>query len=126
MTYYVLCSTNPRDFDGPRVSYWDALNRSWDGYDVATRYDHIPDLPAPEAAGATVTAMPAHGVDLDGFPWHTDAMLGPFRLTHCCAAAVSTSDGPLWCKSCYNEVFWTYDEAPVLGPVARLPRAVSA
>jgi hypothetical protein len=49
-------------------------------------------------------------VDLDGFPYSTGEL--PCRLTHCCGAATSIDDGPLYCKSCYAEVPLDYATPP--------------
>ena len=94
------------DADVPAYRYLRAEDGTWVDFDSATRFD--PDtatgaLPVatgshPDATREWVRDLPR---DLDGWPFDPNA--GPYvtRLTLCCAAACSISDGPLYCKSCF-------------------------
>lgn len=37
----------------------------------------------------------------------------PFHPTPCCGASASISDGPMYCKACYEEVDFAYGNHPV-------------
>lgn len=37
----------------------------------------------------------------------------PFHPTPCCGAAASISDGPMYCKGCYEEVDGAFGNVPV-------------
>lgn len=116
----LIRATTAPTYDLPAYRYWNAAQRRWGRYDTATRY---PSAAAAEAAKvgpgpaptSTTQVVPDHDADLDGYPM-MDSEIGWVRLTACCAAACSISDGPLYCKSCYREQPWEYD-----GP-ARTPQ----
>lgn len=98
----------------PARVYWNAERRAWGRFDQATRFgtaDKWPQ-PAPHWPGAETSWVPDWPVDLDGFPYSTGEL--PWRLTHCCGAGASISDGPLYCKSCYAAVELAYDTPPRL------------
>jgi hypothetical protein len=56
----------------------------------------------PSATHVDVLGMPVAGVD--EFPFHP---------TPCCGAAASVSDGPMYCKACYEEVDDAFGNVPV-------------
>lgn len=106
----------------PSLRYWHADTGRWGEYATATRYDTAPlitrvivDALGEHSHAVDVSAEQAHGVDVDGFPY-VDSGFGLVRLTHCCAAACTVDDGPLYCKSCYREVDWAYDGPARLAP----------
>jgi hypothetical protein len=37
----------------------------------------------------------------------------PYHPTPCCGAAASISDGPMYCKRCYEEVDYAFGNVPV-------------
>jgi hypothetical protein len=122
----VLCARTPYargQVFVPALRYYNAARSgSWGRYDEATRYraEQRPSLPLGPIAGVSVVeSVPVADTDLDGYPTVDDDVIGPVRLTHCCLAATSTVDGPLYCKSCYEEVDWAYD-----GPARTAERPV--
>lgn len=102
---HILRAITPRTSDLSAYLYWDAATDSWGRFDDATRYptpqDLSPPAPCPEADIGWMQDLPR---DLDGYPYVFDSDVGePWRVTPCCAAMVSIADGPLYCKSCYDE-----------------------
>ncbi|WP_251151293.1 hypothetical protein [Cellulosimicrobium sp. Marseille-Q4280] len=94
--------------DIPTYRYLRASDGAWVDFDDATRFDAATDqatLPVTTGshAEASITWVRDLPRDLDDFPF--DPNDGPYieRLTRCCAAACSISDGPLYCKSCFVE-----------------------
>ena len=55
---------------------------------------------------------PTH-TDANGTPTAGIASGFPFHPTPCCNAAASISDGPMYCKECYEEVDDLYGGVPV-------------
>lgn len=94
--------------DVPVYRYLRVEDGAWVDFQDATRFAPDTDqgtLPTAtrshaEAAVAWVRDLPR---DLDGFPFDPNDAPYIERLTLCCAAACSISDGPLYCKSCYVE-----------------------
>lgn len=110
-TYYVIRREEKARTVIPALRYWSGATQSWGDYETATRYDHQPRmiLQALEEPTHAFTVTEAYREDIDGFPYTVDQHIGPVRMTHCCGAATSVSDGPLYCKSCYEAVDWAYD-----------------
>jgi hypothetical protein len=94
--------------DTPTYRYLRATDGAWVDFEDATRFDASTDqstVPVdtrshPEADVSWVRDLPR---DLDGWPFDPNDGDYVTRLTLCCAAACSISDGPLYCKSCYVE-----------------------
>jgi hypothetical protein len=113
MTMWLLVCKAPDRSHTPARVYWNAEQAAWGRFDQATRFQTTTAaLPEPRWPGAEVTWVEDWPVDLDGFPYSTGEL--PWRLTHCCGAATSINDGPLYCKSCYAEVPLDYDTPPRL------------
>lgn len=102
----------------PQHLYWNTQT-GWGRFDLATRYNRsMPEegkdailsaigLPEPSAILDWMGDLPA---DLDGYPYeHMGESLTAWRLTHCCAAMPDIDDGPLYCKSCYEEIAYATD-----------------
>lgn len=71
----------------------------------------------PTATHVDALGMPVAGVD--GFPYHP---------TPCCGASASISDGPMYCKGCYEEVDYAFGNVP-LQPfrlIAQVDRVLAA
>ena len=100
----VLRATNPRAVGMPTYRYWNAEIGAWGRFDDASRYPEPVDVsPAPPHPDAAVQWTDDLLRDLDGHPYVVDECIGPWRVTACCAAMVSISDGPDYCKSCYED-----------------------
>lgn len=105
--------------DVPTYRYLRAEDGAWVDFDDATRFDPDTDtatLPVdtrshPEATVEWISDLPR---DLDGWPFDPNDGAYVTRLTLCCAAACSISDGPLYCKSCYVEQDLAADTPPRL------------
>lgn len=94
--------------DAPTYRYLRLADGAWVDFEDATRFEASTDqrtLPVATAshAEASITWMRDLPRDLDGFPFDPNDAPYIERLTRCCAAACSISDGPLYCKSCYVE-----------------------
>ncbi len=110
--WLLVCTALDRQQIPARV-YWNAEQGRWARFDQASRFDATTaPLPEPQWPGAEVAWMEDWPVDLDGFPYSTGEP--PWRLTHCCGAGTSINDGPLYCRSCYEEVPPDYDTPPRL------------
>lgn len=103
----------------PVDSFWEARSGTWGRFGDATRYESsargVAGFPGPpgEVDVAWVDDLPR---DLDGWPYDPHDEFQPWRLTLCCAAATSISDGPLYCRSCFTEQPLDVDCPPRLGP----------
>jgi hypothetical protein len=100
----VLRCAAPERRSIPGLVYWNQQTQGWGRFDEATRFEADRPLPDPAWPGGEVTWMEDLPRDRDGFPYVVDEHIGPWRVTHCCAAAVSINDGTLYCKSCYAVV----------------------
>jgi hypothetical protein len=61
--------------------------------------------------------MPVAFSEFDGEKW-------PYHPTPCCGAAASISDGPMYCKGCYEEVDYAFGNYP-LAPFRTIAEARS-
>lgn len=101
-----------RSAPGPRHLYWN-MRTGWGRFDEATRYTRLMPEEGKDAVLATTTLPHPSAVldwmadlptDLDGYPFeHMGQNMTAWRLTPCCAAMPGIDDGPLYCKSCYEE-----------------------
>lgn len=96
----------------PMYLYWNADTNQWGRFDQATRYPHTgphaspgtPPAPPPHPA-STVTPVDDLARDNDGYPYKINPQANTaWRVSSCCAAMPGIDDGPLYCKSCYEEV----------------------
>lgn len=60
----------------------------------------------PKATHVDAIGMPVAFGEYDGETW-------TYYPTPCCGAAASISDGPMYCKACYEEVDDAYGGVPV-------------
>jgi hypothetical protein len=105
----VLRCVAPQRAYTPSLVYWNEQAQGWGRFDEATRFEADRPLPDPAWPDAEVTWIEDLPLDLDGFPYVVAEHVGPWRVTHCCAAVVSINDGPMYCKSCYAAVELEYD-----------------
>lgn len=104
----------------PTYQYLRAEDRAWVTFEDATRFPAgdtegdstiFPPAPHVDAVVEWVNDLPR---DMDGWPFDPNDGAYTWRLTKCCAAASSISDGPLYCKSCYEEQPLDADTPPRL------------
>lgn len=114
----VVRASNERGTPLPQHQFWN-IRTGWGRFDLATRYTRLmPEegkeavlgaLPLPHPS-SILDWMPDLPADLDGFPYeHMGTDLTAWRLTGCCAAMPGIDDGPLYCKSCYEEIDYATD-----------------
>lgn len=115
--HLVLRARFDADFTGPRQQFWGG--RGWTSFSNAERQPSTTSVTDRERIevdaiaalgnfGATLHWVPDLPRDLDGYPYIT-APLGPWRVTHCCAAMAGIDDGPYYCKSCHETLDMSYD-----------------
>lgn len=97
----------------PRHVYWN-MRSGWGRFDQATRYNRLMPEEGKDAVLAAISPPEPSAIldwmddlptDLDGYPYeHASDDTNAWRLTGCCAAMPGIDDGPLYCKSCFEEI----------------------
>lgn len=87
----------------------DFILRSEDGQELTVHVvpQTVPTTASPFHPSAThidALGMPVAFSEADNWPYHP---------TPCCGAAASISDGPMYCKRCYEEVDYAFGNYPV-------------
>ncbi len=112
----VIRAEIPHSASTPARVYWNTTDSIWGPFSEATRYPLAADprmLDSVHAQAAAVLGVPQARIetiadlprDLDGYYYQADADgHGQWRVTDCCAVPPSISDGPLYCRSCYEAV----------------------